>query len=138
MATMDLDRLNRELAANHLAGFWTGNVTGSEQNIEPVSSIVPHVWKWAHIYDGLMKARELINMEMAERRTVRSSNPGGKGWATPTVHMSVQLVGPGEIAKAHRHSLTALRFIVQGDGACTTVEGEPFTMSAGDLILTPN
>jgi len=52
--------------------------------------------------------------------------------------MSVQLVRPGEIAKAHRHSLTALRFIVQGNGACTTVEGERFTMSPGDLILTPN
>jgi gentisate 1,2-dioxygenase len=135
---MDLDQLNRELAANHLAGFWTGNVTGFEQNIEPASSIVPHVWKWAHIYDGLMKARELVNMEMAERRTVRLSNPGGKGWATPTVHMSVQLVRPGEIAKAHRHSLTALRFIVQGNGACTTVDGARFMMSPGDLILTPN
>jgi gentisate 1,2-dioxygenase len=52
--------------------------------------------------------------------------------------MSVQLVRPGEIAKAHRHSLTALRFVVQGNGACTTVEGERFTMSPGDLILTPN
>ena len=135
---MDLDQLNRELAANHLAGFWTGNVTGFEQDIETHSSIVPHVWKWSRIYDGLMKARELVNMEMAERRTLRLSNPGGQGWATPTVHMSIQLVRPGEIAKAHRHSLTALRFIVQGNGACTTVEGERFMMSPGDLILTPN
>jgi gentisate 1,2-dioxygenase len=135
---MDLDQLNRELAANHLAGFWTGNVTGFEQNIEPHTTIVPHAWKWSHIYDGLMKAREQVNMEMAERRTLRLSNPGGKGWATPTLHMSVQLVRPGEIAKAHRHSLTALRFIVQGNGACTTVEGERFMMSPGDLILTPN
>jgi gentisate 1,2-dioxygenase len=52
--------------------------------------------------------------------------------------MSIQLVRPGEIAKAHRHSLTAFRFIVQGNGACTTVEGERFMMSPGDLILTPN
>ena len=135
---MDLDQLNRELAGNHLAGFWTGNVTGFEQNIEPHSHVMPHLWKWSHIYDGLMRARELVNMEMAERRTLRLSTPGGNGWATPTIHMSVQLVRPGEIAKAHRHSLTALRFIVQGNGACTTVEGERFMMSPGDLILTPN
>lgn len=135
---MDLDQLNRELAKNHLTGFWTGNVTGFEQNIEPHSRVAAHLWPWVHIYDGLMKARELVNMEMAERRTLRLSNPAGDGWATPTVHMSVQLVRPGEVAKAHRHSLTALRFIVQGNGACTTVDGERFVMSPGDLILTPN
>ena len=65
---MNIDQLNRELAANHLAGLWTGNVAGFEQDIEPHSHIALHLWKWSHIYDGLMKARELVAMEMAERR----------------------------------------------------------------------
>ncbi|HEY1265915.1 MAG TPA: cupin domain-containing protein [Candidatus Binatia bacterium] len=135
---MTLDDLNRELAALHLVGFWSGNVTGFEQDIEPKSAFEPHLWKWQHIHEGLLKARELVSLEMSERRTVRLANPSGAGWATPTVHMSVQLVRPGEIAKAHRHSLTALRFVVRGGGAHTTVEGERFVMSPGDLILTPN
>jgi gentisate 1,2-dioxygenase len=86
---MDLDQLNRELAANHLAGFWTGNVTGFEQNIEPRSGILPHLWKWSHIHDGLMKARELVNMEMAERRTLRLSNPAGGSPAREARHASL-------------------------------------------------
>src|SRR5581483_9727354 len=135
---MTLDELNRELAALHLVGFWSGNVTGFEQDIEPKSAFEPHLWKWQHIHEGLLKARELVSLEMSERRTVRLANPVGAGWATPTVHMSVQLVRPAEIAKAHRHSLTALRFVVRGGGAHTTVEGERFVMSPGDLILTPN
>lgn len=137
---MKLEDLNRELAAKNLGGFWSGNITGFDQNVEPKSAAVPCLWKWSDITDGLIKARELVNMEMSERRTIRLVNPGlpEKLFATSTVHVSVQLVRPGEIAKAHRHTLTAVRFVVQGRGAFTTVEGERFTMSPGDLILTPN
>ncbi|MBI4522995.1 MAG: cupin domain-containing protein [Deltaproteobacteria bacterium] len=137
---MKLEELDRLLAEKNLAGFWTGNVTGFDQNIEPSSPAVPYLWKWADIYDGLMKARELVNLAMSERRTLRLVNPGlpEKLFATPTIHISVQLVRPGELARAHRHSMTAIRFVVKGSGAFTTVEGERFTMRPGDLILTPN
>lgn len=137
---MGLEDLDRELEERHLAGFWSANITGFEENIEPKSIVVPHLWKWTDIYDGLMKARELVSLNRSDRRTIRLINPGvpGHTGATTTIHMSVQLVRPGEIAKAHRHTLTAIRFVVQGRGAFTTVEGERFTMSPGDLILTPN
>lgn len=137
---MKVEDLDRELAAKNLAGFWSGNITGFDENIEPKSRVLPYLWKWSDIYDGLMKAREVVSLEMSERRTVRLVNPGlpETGFATQTIHISVQLVRPGEVAKAHRHTLTAIRFVVRGSGAFTTVEGERFTMSPGDLILTPN
>ncbi len=137
---MELEDLDRELRGKHLAGFWSSNITGFDRGIEPASEAVPYLWKWSDIYDGFLKARELVTLEKSERRTIRLMNPGlpvNLG-TTRTVHMSVQLVRPGEIAKAHRHTLAAVRFVVQGEGAFTTVEGERFTLSPGDLILTPN
>ncbi len=137
---MRLEDLDRELREKNLAGFWSGNITGFEERMQPKSAVVPYLWKWSDIYDGLMKARELVSLEKSERRTLRLLNPGvaGTTGSTVTIHMSVQLVRPGEIARAHRHTLTAIRFVVKGKGAFTTVEGERFTMSPGDLVLTPN
>jgi 1-hydroxy-2-naphthoate dioxygenase len=137
---MKLEDLDRELKEKHLAGFWSSNLTGFSQNMEPKTIVLPHLWRWSDIYDGLMKAGGLINLELSERRTVRLINPGvpGTTGATTTIHMSVQLVKPGEVANAHRHTITAIRFVVKGNGAFTTVAGERFNMSPGDLILTPN
>ncbi len=137
---MNLEDLNKDLATKQLAGFWASNITGNEGEVlEPKTTVVPYLWKWNDIYNGLMEAGELVSLEQSERRTIRLLNPGVPGvtGATNTVHTSVQLVKPGEIAKAHRHTLTALRFVLKGGGAFTTVEGERFTMYPGDLILTP-
>jgi gentisate 1,2-dioxygenase len=74
----------------------------------------------------------------ASRRTVRLCTPGHSlKWTTPTIHASVQLVKPGEVAEAHRHSMGAFRFVLEGRGGYTTVEGEKLAMEPGDLILTP-
>lgn len=137
---MNLEDLNRELKRKHLVGFWESSNDSLDQDI-PLSTIVqPYVWKWADIYEGLKKAGDLVSLEQSERRTIRPTNPGVPGFtgATTTIHMSVQLVKPGEVAKAHRHTFTAIRFVIKGGGACTTVEGERFSMAPGDLILTPN
>jgi gentisate 1,2-dioxygenase len=102
---MKLEDLDRELAAKNLGGFWSGNITGFEENIDPKSTVLPYLWKWSDIYDGLMKALDVVSLEMSERRTVDLVNPGlpETGFATPTIHISVQVVRPGEVAKAHRH-----------------------------------
>jgi len=42
------------------------------------------------------------------------------------------------VAPAHRHSQSALRFIVHGKGAYTAVDGERVAMSPGDFIITPS
>ena len=137
---MNLEDLNKDLATKQLAGFWASNITDNDGEVlEPRTTVVLYLWKWDDIYNGLLQAGELVSLEQSERRTIRLINPGvpGTTGATNTVHTSIQLVKPGEIAKAHRHTLTALRFVLRGGGAFTTVEGERFTMNPGDLILTP-
>jgi gentisate 1,2-dioxygenase len=42
------------------------------------------------------------------------------------------------VAPAHRHSPAAIRFVMSGTGATTTVDGDACTMDAGDLVLTPS
>jgi hypothetical protein len=66
-------------------------------------------------------------------------NPGlgGKSAATSTLWAGVQILLSGETAPAHRHSPAAIRFIFQGKGAYTTVEGDQSFRGPSDLVLTP-
>ena len=87
-----------------------------------------------------MRAGEVISLENSERRVVRLVNPGldqKHAFATHTIQISFQYVKPGENARAHRHTPAALRFVIQGKGAYTTVNGQQCVMEPGDLILTP-
>lgn len=136
---MELKDLDSELDSKYMEGFWSAVRVGGLP--EPKPSSQPHVWKWNDIYNGLLRAGELVGLDKSERRTVKLINPGlkdGFRCATRTLQLSVQLVKPREIAKAHRHNFAAIRFVVKGRGACTVVEGEQFPMAEGDLILTPN
>lgn len=99
----------------------------------------PFVWKRDDLLTGLTKLAELVPMEAAERRRFGLENPGPGGSATKTMYAGVQVVLPGEVARAHRHTPAAIRFIISGaPGAETVVDGEPFPMLAGDLITTPH
>lgn len=106
----------------------------------PVTQAVPHVWRYAQIRELLMESGELISAEEAERRVLILENPAMESMSccTETLFAGLQLILPGEIAPAHRHTASALRFILEGEGAYTSVDGEPADMSPGDLILTPN
>src|SRR5262245_41733057 len=86
-----------------------------------------------------MRAGEVVSMEEAERRTVRLLNPAlrERQATTHTLQFSFQYVKPGEHARPHRHTAAALRFILKGNGAYTTVNGQKCVMEEGDLILTP-
>ena len=131
-----LDQLNDELDGLALEGHWRlQGVTAPE----PRPWAAAHLWRWADIRRVLLRAGEIGGIEGgASRRTVRLCTPGLKEkWATQTVHASFQLVKPGEVADAHRHSMGALRFIAEGEGGYTNVDGEKFVMEPGDLILTP-
>jgi gentisate 1,2-dioxygenase len=100
----------------------------------------PHVWRWRELYPRLQQATEVVDLESgAERRVLTMVNPGLRGMAgaTHTLTASLQMILPGEIAPAHRHTMAALRFIIQGEGGYTVVEGEKVRMGRGDLILTP-
>ena len=100
----------------------------------------PFLWRYAELRPHLLRTGELVSTQEAERRVLMLLNPGLEGAAatTPTLFAGMQLILPGEIARAHRHSPAALRIIVEGHGAYTAVEGERCFMEPGDLILTPS
>jgi mannose-6-phosphate isomerase-like protein (cupin superfamily) len=86
-----------------------------------------------------MRAAELVGTQQAERRVLRLNNPELSGVpASNTLVANIQIVMPGEIARAHRHSAAALCLIIEGRGGYTVVNGEPVPMYPGDLVLTPN
>ena len=106
----------------------------------PQPKTLPAIWHYQDVRPYLMESGEIISAEEAIRRVLILENPGLKGQAaiTNSMYAGLQLILPGETAPAHRHTQSALRFIVEGDGAFTAVEGEPAVMHQGDLILTPN
>jgi gentisate 1,2-dioxygenase len=106
---------------------------------EPSSTMQPIHWRAADLTLMMKKIGAELKLEQGgQRRTLRLTNPGLPYGTTPTFWCSIQVILPGEIATAHRHTATALRFIMHGKGANTTVEGEQYDMNEGDLLLTPN
>jgi gentisate 1,2-dioxygenase len=106
---------------------------------EPAPSMVPCHWKAADIAASLERIGADLKLEAGgARRTLRLTNPGLEYGTTPTFWASIQYILPGEVATAHRHAATALRFIMDGEGAETTVDGESYQMNKGDLVLTPS
>lgn len=97
-------------------------------------------WPYKTIRPLLLKAGELTPIEKAERRVLVLANPGHgleKMQASAAMYLGMQLLLPGEWAPSHRHTPNAVRMIVEGEGAYTTVDGEKCPMQRGDLILTP-
>ena len=127
------------LRGRWVSGLW--NLDHAERQSDPKTRVQPHLWKWPEIYDSLLQAREKISVASGsvERRVIRLVNPGmaETEMTSHTMLLSFQLIQPGEVAPAHRHTMTAIRFILQGQGAYTNVDGQKMIMEDGDLILTP-
>ncbi|RKF49822.1 gentisate 1,2-dioxygenase [Paraburkholderia fungorum] len=127
-----------QLTEQRLAPLWE-----SLHNLVPKAprpQAVPAIWKYAQIRDLVMQAGSLISAQEAVRRVLILQNPGlpGKSAITPALYAGLQLILPGEIAPSHRHTQSALRFIVEGRSAWTAVNGERTTMHPGDFIITPS
>ena len=135
----DIKELNDLLRGRWISGLW--NLDHRERQSDPKTRIKPHLWKWQEIYDSLLQAREKISVASGsvERRVIRLVNPGAPEteMTSHTMLLSFQLIQPGEVAPAHRHTMAAIRFILQGKGAYTNVDGQKMVMEEGDLILTP-
>ena len=106
---------------------------------EPKSPCLAHLWKFDQAKEYLLEAGNLITAREAERRVLILENPGmvGSSKITTSLYAGLQLVIPGEIAPSHRHSQSALRFILDGSGATTSVDGEKTVMEYGDFVITP-
>jgi len=136
--TPELEAYYGDLDSANLAPLWT--TLASSMPDEPRPRAIPFLWKYRAVRPHLIRAGELVRPEQANRRVIMLINPGLKREtaATSTLYANIQMVLPGEIAPAHRHSQAALRFIMEGGGAYTAVEGEKTLMYHGDLVLTPS
>ena len=106
----------------------------------PSSPCEPAYWKYSDIHPYLMQSGQLITAEEAVRRVLILENPALKGQSciTQSLYAGLQVIMPGEIAPSHRHTQSALRFVVEGHGAYTAVDGERTRMLPGDFIITPS
>jgi gentisate 1,2-dioxygenase len=107
----------------------------------PTRRTKPVLWRYADIRPRLLEAGRLTPIEKAERRVLVLSNPGlglANMQATPSIYIGMQLILPKETAPNHKHSPSAVRFVVEGTGGYTAVQGEKLPMERGDLILTPS
>lgn len=127
----------RRLDPHSLAPLW--EVLGELVTPAPASRCRPACWRYADIRALLLESGEIISAREAERRVLVLENPGLRGASriTTSLYAGLQLILPGEIAPAHRHTQSALRFVIEGEGAYTAVDGEKTIMREGDFVLTP-
>jgi gentisate 1,2-dioxygenase len=133
-----LDSLYADFAAAGLMPLWTAR--DDLMPLSPTPAARPHVWRWSDVYPLAARAGVLVPVGRGgERRAIALANPGlpGQPYATPTLWAAIQYLGPRELAPAHRHTQTAFRFVLQGEGVWTVVDGDAVEMRRGDLLLTP-
>src|SRR5947208_12637854 len=125
------------LRTKNAAPLW--EVLGEIVRKDPRTSVQAALWRYDEMRPFIGEAGRIITAEEAERRVLILENPGLSGMSriTQSLYAGLQLILPGETAHSHRHSASALRFILEGTGAYTSVDGERMTMKPGDFILTP-
>src|SRR3990172_9345525 len=127
---------HERMHANYMYGLWE---LASQMTAHPQPKMIPHMWPWSVTESIIAESAKAVPVG-DERRALQLFNPGlGGRWATTNnLIAAVQILLPGEVARAPRHTPTAIRFIIEGTGAYTAVEGERIYMKPGDLVLTPN
>src|SRR5947207_9292628 len=132
------DAFYDRIGAHNMAPLWErlhGLVTA-----QPTTPCLPAIWHYSEIRPYLMASGGLITAQEATRRVLILENPGLKGQTsiTHSLFAGLQLIVPGEVAPAHRHTQSALRFSIEGKGAYTAVDRERTTMLPGDFVITPS
>lgn len=126
------------IAKKNLAPLWEvlGDLLGRGVTVQAA----PHIWHYDEVRDFILEGADVISAEEAERRVLVFENPAlpGEARAADTLFAGMQMIMPGEVAPAHRHSPAALRFLIEGHGAYTAINGEKAYMEPGDLVLTPS
>ncbi|MBO0877902.1 MAG: cupin domain-containing protein [Pseudonocardia sp.] len=133
--TPALERLYRGFERELLVPLWTE--IGDLMPAHPQSKAVPHVWRWQSLRKLAAQAGELVPVGRGgERRAIALANPGlgGRPFATPTMWAAIQYLMPGEDAPEHRHTQHAFRFVIEGEGVWTVVDGDPVAMRRGDFL----
>lgn len=128
----------RRIGAYSMTPLW--EVLHSLVPTEPAAACVPAHWRYRDVRPFLLESGEIISAREAVRRVLVLENPAcpGESRVTNTLYAGLQLILPGEVAPSHRHTQSAMRFVLEGEGAYTAVDGERASMHPGDLVLTPN
>jgi gentisate 1,2-dioxygenase len=137
-ADKELSELYEGFAAAGMMPLWTQR--DDLMPLSPRPPAEPARWRWSTLYPLAERAGHLVPVGRGgERRAIALANPGipGEPYATATLWAAIQYLGPNEVAPAHRHTQTAFRFVLQGEGVWTNVEGDAVAMRRGDLLLTP-
>lgn len=136
--TPELIKYYKDLEQFEAGALW--NVANKIEPWEPKSQSVPVLWRYQDLREYVLRSVDLVTPEQAGRRVIYLNNPGRQnvsasvGW----LYSGLQVMHPGEAASAHSHSSSALRFIMEGSGAYTVVDGHKMTLGANDFVLTPN
>jgi gentisate 1,2-dioxygenase len=127
-------RFSKEIAALNMKPLWE-----RVMRLKPGTAALPSIWRWEEVRPLLMHACEVITAKEAERRVLMLENPAlaGTTFITTTLYAGLQAILPGEIAPTHRHTPNALRFVMEGEGAYTAIDGERIAMRPGDFVVTP-
>jgi|TARA_R110001583_G_scaffold195356_1_gene372194 gentisate 1,2-dioxygenase len=127
-----------ELKALDIGALWT--VANKIEPWQPKSTSHPMIWRYRDLRAHVLRSTELVVPEKAGRRVLYLNNPGRQDVAAAVgwLYSGLQVMNPGEKASAHRHSACALRFIMEGAGAYTIVDGHKMSLNANDFVLTPN
>jgi gentisate 1,2-dioxygenase len=131
----ELQELYRGFESELLVPLWTE--IGNLMPLHPTTRAAAHLWRWDKLVELADRAGHLVPVGRGgERRAIALANPslGGKPYATPTLWAAIQYLMPGEDAPEHRHTQNAFRFVVEGHGVWTVVEGDPVPMRRGDFL----
>jgi len=133
-----IEKLYEDFGRENMVPLWTE--IGDLMPMTPQPQVLAHVWRWRTLLPLAERAGDLIPVGRGgERRAIALANPGlgGRPYATPTLWAAIQYLGGHEVAPEHRHSQNAFRFVVEGEGVWTVVNGDPVAMRRGDFLLTP-
>ncbi|MBV9552464.1 MAG: gentisate 1,2-dioxygenase [Alphaproteobacteria bacterium] len=138
LRTPERQAFYEQIAPANLAPLW--EQLHSLVTPAPVPRALPAIWHYRDVRPFLMQSGSLITAQEATRRVLMLMNPGlgGQASITGSLFAGLQLIMPGETAPAHRHTQSALRFIIEGHGAYTAVDGERTLMEPGDFVITPS
>lgn len=136
--TPELVAYYQQLSELKTGALWT--VANKIEPWQPKSSSVPVLWRYQDLREHVLRSVELVTPEKAGRRVIYLNNPGRQDVAAAVgwLYSGLQVMHPGEAASAHAHSSSALRFIMEGRGAYTIVDGHKMPLEANDFVLTPN
>lgn len=135
-AEVTLEEFCGALAARDMAGLWSR----PPMPAHPIAQTRAHLWRWDTVAPLARQAGRVLEVDegAAQRRALQFCNPGLRIGTTEALFGAYQYLDPGEVAPAHRHSPSAIRFMMTGQNVYTTVDGDACWMEPGDFVLTPS